>query len=480
MTFHSSRTSPRRIATLALAAGMLLATAACSSSSSGKGSGGGAGGVADGSPLDPQTAVTISIDCAPGADQAAGKADYADDLAVFKVKYPNVTIDAKPYVGQCEVPAQQTAEYKAHDETGAFHAYFTDQDQTLNSGDAADISAYVNDRTVPGYSGMLASVKQNLGADGKVYALPINYYSTGLVYNRDLFKQAGLDPDKPPVTWDQVQADAKKIAALGGGVTGYEDYSGGNNGGWHFTSELYSLGGKMVSADGTKAAFDSPQGKQVLQRLHDMRFTDQSIGATPLTQWADAFPPLATGKVGMFIGAPDVVKHLIEVLGADKNAFGLGPMPGATGPAASLGGGDLYYLKKGQTPNQIKAEIAWIDFEYLTPDAGQFNFARSATLAAGSKDPVAISVPQPYFWSAGSPQLTAITDSLKTNGNLPLSDYDPYVNSPTSSVNEPPAAQQLYKVLDTAMSAVLTDPKADVDSLLATAESQANQILANQ
>ncbi|MFE0459118.1 ABC transporter substrate-binding protein [Kitasatospora sp. NPDC058965] len=476
-----NQNASRRFAAVALAAGMLLGTAACgSSSSSGKPSGNAADGVADGKPLDPNATVTISIDCAPGADQAAGKANYADDIALFKVKYPNVTINAKPYVGQCEVPAQQTAEYKAHDETGAFHAYFTDREQTLNSADAVDISGYVNDQTVPGYSSMLTSVKQNISADNKVYALPINYYSTGLVYNRDLFKQAGLDPDKPPTTWDELQADAKKIAALGNGVTGYEDYSGGNTGGWHFTSELYSLGGKMVNDDGTKAAFNSPQGKQVLQRLHDMRFTDQSIAAAPITQWADAFPPLATGKVGMFIGAPDVVKRLIEVLGANKDAFGVGAMPGASGPASSLGGGDLYYFKKGQTPNQIKAEIAWIDFEYLTPDQGQFNFARSKTLAGSSKDPVAISVPQPYFWSADSPQIQAITTSLKTNGNLPLSNYDPYVKNPTTSVNEPPAAQQLYKVLDSAMSGALTDPNANVDSLLSTAESQANKILANQ
>ncbi|MFE9424715.1 ABC transporter substrate-binding protein [Kitasatospora sp. NPDC006697] len=471
----------RRIAALALAAGVLLGTAACGSSSSpAKGSGNPADGVADGKPLDPNAVVTISIDCAPGADQAAGKANYADDLAMFKVKYPNVTVNAKPYVGQCEVPAQQTAQYKAHDETGAFHAYFTDRDSTLNSGDATDISAYVNDQTVPGYSSMLQSVTQNMAADGKTYALPINYYSTGLIYNRDLFKQAGLDPDKPPTSWDELQADAKKIAALGNGITGYEDYSGGNTGGWHFTSELYSLGGKMVNDKGDKAAFNSPQGKQVLQRLHDMRFADQSIAAAPITQWADAFPPLATGKVGMFIGAPDVVKHLIEVLGANKASFGLGPMPGASGPGSSLGGGDLYYFKKGQTPNQLKAEIAWIDFEYLTPDAGQFNFTRSAALAGQSKDPVAISVPQPYFWSATSPQITAITTSLKANGNLPLANYDPYVKNPTSSVNEPPAAQQLYKVLDSAMSGAMTDPNANIDSLLSTAETQANQILANQ
>ena len=86
-------------------------------------------------------------------------------------------------------------------------------------------------------------VKQNLQDSSKTYSLPINYYTEGLIYNRDLFKKAGLDPDKPPTTWDEVEADAAKISALGGGVSGYEDYSGGNTGGWHFAGEIDSLGG---------------------------------------------------------------------------------------------------------------------------------------------------------------------------------------------------------------------------------------------
>ncbi len=81
----------------------------------------------------------------------------------------------------------------------------------------------------------------------------------GLIYNRELFEQVGLDPDRPPATWDEVRAAARKIAALGDGVVGYADYSAQNQGGWHFTAELYSQGGDVVSADGTKATVDTPR-----------------------------------------------------------------------------------------------------------------------------------------------------------------------------------------------------------------------------
>jgi ABC-type glycerol-3-phosphate transport system substrate-binding protein len=478
----------RKVAAITLAMCVGLGAAACSSSG-GKASGanasggnatGGNGGIADGKPLDVNVPVTVSIDCAPAADKPAQKAEYADDLAAFKVKYPNVTVNPKPILGQCNVPAQFTAMLKAHSETSAFYAYYTDQGQVLDSGDAADITSYVNDQTVPGFKDLLPGVLNNLKADGRVYGLPYTYYVTGLVYNRDLFTQAGLDPNKPPTTWDELAADAAKISALGHGVTGYEDYSGGNTGGWHFTSELYSLGGKMVIPDGKKAAFNSPEGKAVLQHLYDMRWKDGGIGQTPVTQWSDAFPPLAAGKVGMFVGAPDVIQRLVETLNANPKSFGLAPLPGASGAAAStLAGGDLFYFNKKNTPNQIKALIAWVNFEYLTPGQGQFNYARAKALASSDK-PVAVGYPQPYFWNTGTAAATQIVAALKDNATLPVDYYAPYINNPVPGTLEPPVAQQLYAVMDTPMSAVMTDKGANVDQLLAAAETKANQILGNQ
>ena len=117
---------------------------------------------------------------------------------------------------------------------------------------------------------------------GKVYAVPFYSYTMGLVFNKTLFTKAGLDPTKPPTTWQDVAADAKAIAGLGNGVVGYEDYSAGNTGGWHFTAELYSRGGTDVSADGKTANVDTPEGQAVLQNLHDMRFNDNSMGTKQL------------------------------------------------------------------------------------------------------------------------------------------------------------------------------------------------------
>ncbi len=475
----------RRAAAIAFAAAVALSAAACSSSSGGgSGGGGSADGTADGKPLDPNATVTISIDCAPASDQPGLQAQYNDDLATFKVKYPHVTVNPLPKT-KCEDPAPFTAMLKGKTETDAFYAYFTDQNQVLNSGQAADITSYVNPQTVPGIKDLLPTVTKEISNGGKIYALPKTYYTTGLVYNRDLFKRAGLDPDKPPTTWTELASDAAKISALGGGITGYEDYSGSNTGGWHFGDEIDSLGGNLVSPDGTKAAFNDAQGQQVLQNLYDMRWQTGGIGATPVTQWADAFPPLASGKVGMIIGAPDVISHLTDSLGATPTQWGLGPMPGNAGPAtATQDGGDLFYIKKSDTPNQIKAAIAWINFEYLTPGQGQFNYARNVALsgAPGTNKFIAVGLPEPNFWAPNTSMASADQSALTAaDANMPVANYAPYLNNPVPGVGEPPiASQQIYAVLDNAMSAVMTNRGANIQQLLTDAESKVNQLLANQ
>jgi ABC-type sugar transport system, periplasmic component len=86
-----------------------------------------------------------------------------------------------------------------------------------------------------------------------LYGLPTVNYTQGLIINRVLFKQAGLNPDKPPTTWAEVEQDAKAITKLGHGIFGYGDYSAGNNGGWHFSSEVFAEGGQMINSAGTAA-----------------------------------------------------------------------------------------------------------------------------------------------------------------------------------------------------------------------------------
>src|SRR4029077_13231121 len=111
-------------------------------------------------------------------------------------------------------------------------------------------------------------------------AIPIAAYGMSLTYNRTLFKAAGLDPDKPPTTWDEVRADAKVIAAKTG-QAGFAEMATQNTGGWQLTTMTYALGGRMesVASDGkVTATVNNSATKAALAYLHSLRFDDNSMG----------------------------------------------------------------------------------------------------------------------------------------------------------------------------------------------------------
>jgi len=450
---------------LVLATGLALTLAACSSTAGP--SGDATGKAADAAaPLDPGAKVAISIDCQPPASKPAERKQWADDVAAFNKLYPNVTINAKDGF-PCEEPAAFTAQLKGRTQADVFYSYFTDLNQVLDADAAADITPYVNDKSIPALKDIDPSVLATLKSDGKLYGLPFSNYKMGLLYNRKLFKQAGLDPDKPPTTWEEVRAAAKRIAALGNGVNGYGDYSATNQGGWHYTAELYGLGGSMTTPDGKKAAFNTPEGRQVLQNLYDMRWTDNAMGATQGLKWPDLMTQMSTDKLGMYVGAPDDITYMVQTLKGNYDDYGMGPMPG--GKQALLGGND-YFFKKGLTPDQIKAGIAWINFKFLTIGKGQFDYARNKT------DGLPVGLPQPFFFTGAS--LEADNKAKAAAATVPVNNYAPYLAASVPGRTEPANAQQIYKVLDTAVSAVLTDRGANVEKLLADAETQVNQVLA--
>jgi ABC-type glycerol-3-phosphate transport system substrate-binding protein len=449
----------------------LTALAACGTSSSDNGSGGSGGGAsADPSaPLDPKTKVTLTIDCMPPAAKAAELKEWKEDVAEFNKTYPNVTIEGRSTPGQCLEPPRFTAMLKAKSQPDVFYTYFTDLPQVLDHDGAEDITAYVNDRTVPALKDIDPNVLASLRHDGKLYGLPTSNYTMGLLINRTLFERAGLDPDSPPRTWAQVRTAAKKIAGLGDGIAGFGEYSAGNTGGWHFTAHMYSVGGDIVDASGKKAAFDNELGRQVAANLHAMRWEDDSMGKTQLLKWGDLQKQIATDKLGMFLAAPDDIAYMVQQLGAKYENFGMGPIPGEKN---TLAGGNNYMIKKGISPDKIKAAVAWLNFKNLTVGKGQFDWARAKA------DKLPVGVPQPNFWRGGSKKKD---DAARiANATMPVANFRTFMDNPVPGKAEPPKAQEIYKVLDNVMSGILTNEDADVEALLETAEAQVNQVLANQ
>src|SRR6202522_3384530 len=456
------RAGCRKVAGVTVAAALgLAAVAACSSSSA-----------TTGSTASSTGHVTVNGFCAPPSSSPVPYKEWNEDVATFEKANPNITIQSI-YSAQCDTPTTLTAQLAAGTEPDVYEVYFGDLDQALDAGQAADITQYVNSTTVPVLKDIVPSAMQSVTAGSTLYGLPIFNYTQGLVINRQLFTEAGLNPDTPPTTWAQVETDAAAITKLGNGIYGYGDYSADNNGGWHFTSELDANGGAMTNAAGTTASFNTASGIQVLDALHTLRFADKAMSPSQALGWGTLQKQMAAGKLGMYIAAPDdIYQVIVPIDGGNINDYGMGPIPSVSGtPAGTLSGGDDYLFAKRDTPAQIEAGIKWINFQDLTLGQGLYNLARNKAVGL----PVGFYEPQMF---QGATQ-TAYTALLNKYTTINESYYSTFVNANEKPDGQPVDDQALYKTLDPVMLSVLTNPNANISKLLAGATAGVNEILAN-
>ncbi|AWE53371.1 extracellular solute-binding protein [Streptomyces nigra] len=408
----------------------------------------------------------ITVNCMPPKSAKVDRQFFEQDVADFERQNPDIDVvphDAFP----CQDPKTFDAKLAGGQMEDVFYTYFTDARHVVDINQAADITPYVKE--LKSYGTIQQQLRDIYTVDGKIYGVPRTGYSMGLIYNKALFEKAGLDPEKPPATWDEVRTAAKKIAGLGGGTVGYADYSAQNQGGWHFTAELYSQGGDVVSPDGKKATVDSPEGRAVLQTLHDMRWKDDSMGSKQLLVINDVQQMMGSGKLGMYLAAPDNIPILVKEKGGDYKDLALAPMPGGKG---TLIGGDGYMFNKKAGPEQIRAGLKWLDHMFLTPGDGFLgDYARA------KRNDAPVGLPEPRLFTGAAD--TEDQKVKKANANVPVENYQAFLdgNQSLDMKIEPPSAQQIYSVLDGVVSAVLTKEDADIDQLLKDASGKIDGIL---
>lgn len=443
---------------LAAALGLGLATAACGTSSSSDDAGGKPGGK-----------VAVTVNGRPPATQAFERQVFDADVAEFEASHPD--IDLQPKEGFMD-PKTFAAKLAGGQLEDVFYVYFTDPANLIARKQAADITDVVADSPAVKelQPGLLDIFRDG---NGRLYGLPTANYSMGLVYNRSLFAEAGLDPDKPPATWADVRSYAQKISALGNGTVGYADFSKNNQGGWHLTSEIYSTGGEVARKDGDKwvAAFNTPQTRELLQTFKDMRWTDNSMGSKQLLEIPDVQRMMGSGKLGMYVAAADNIPTLVKQFQGKYADYGLGPMPGGK---ATLIGGEGYMVNPKASREKARAGLTWIQWKFLTPDRYEGTVKKfvAQDLPIGLATP-----PTPDIWTG---ETQAKVEALKKKyANVPVQNYAPFIEGSKSLQGkiEPPNAQQVYAVLDNVMQGVLTDRNADPGALLAAAETKVNSAL---
>jgi multiple sugar transport system substrate-binding protein len=183
--------------------------------------------------------------------------------------------------------------------------------------------------------------------ENRVYGVPLYADVSALFYNKDLFRRAGLDPDKPPTSLAELRAYADKITALGGGIKGY--YLPGNCAGCN----IFTVG-PLMWASGAKIEATGPGDeplvgdgvKQVLQFTRDM-VKAGNVPEGARSENGETFHlQFGSGKVGM-MGTGNFNITLARQQNP-KMDFGIALLPGMPpSSSASFIGGDLVVVPKG-------------------------------------------------------------------------------------------------------------------------------------
>ena len=416
--------------------------------------------------------VTITVEgWRPGDEQ--GTIDAVNQQAdAFMKDNPGIVVKPVEWEWNAETFATQLAGGQL---PTTFRVPFTDTKGLAEREQIADVTKYVNELPyAQDFNPSVLAAAQ--GTDGKIYGLPTDVYGVGLHYNRDLFQQAGLDPDSPPTTWDEVRADAKAIADKTG-QAGYVQMSTNNTGGWMLTTLTYALGGRMESEDGTQATVDNDATKQGLQMLHDMRWTDDSMGKNTSYEWSPINEAFAAGKIGMYMSGSDVYNALVTTNQVNPDSYGLAALPlGDSADAGILGGGSVAAVSAKASPAEQEAAVKWNDFyrerKNYDPDAA----VADAEVLKSSDQPIGTPT-LPIFDQA---TWQKVQDAIQPYVNVPRDQMTSFTDGVFDQALVPEPAshtQELYAILDSVVQKVLTDENADIDALLSAANDQAQSLL---
>ncbi|WP_433210120.1 ABC transporter substrate-binding protein [Dactylosporangium sp. CS-047395] len=420
--------------------------------------------------LDPNTKVTLNVvGLLPGAKPEAQKA-LADEVADFQKENPNITIKTNDYEWKATTFA---ADLAGGTLPTVFEIPFTDAKTLIANQQISDMQAYLSQLSyAQNFNKNLLQYGQS--EDGKTYAIPAkSIYAVGLHYNRALFTQAGLDPNKPPTTWDEVRTAAKAIADKTG-QAGFAQMSKDATGGWQLTVDTYARGGRLE--DGKKATLNNDATKASLQFLKDMRWTDNSMGANFDYDWSGINQAFAAGKLGMYTSGQDVYTSLVQTNNIDPKTYGLTMIPLTGSNSGVLGGGTMAAVSSKASNNEKAAAVKWIDYHYLRKYTNQDAAKKNAEIQVASKQPVG--TPELPIFS--QQQYQQYQDWIKSYVNVPLDQMTSFTGKVFDAklVNEPAiATQDVYKSLDTVVQAVLTNKDANIDQLLTEANTKAQRAI---
>jgi len=203
---------------------------------------------------------------------------------------------------------------------------------------------------------------------GKKYGMPFIADLSVWMWNKKLFKQAGLDPDKGPASLEEFAADARAVAKLGNGV--YGTFWGGSCGGCEVFTWMpiaWADGQQILNEDGTKSLANSDEWKSIFKIFHDMAADGTALMPDTKTEtgptWTSYFPK---GIIGVMPMPATQISSLVGN-GLEDADIGVTPIAGVKGGQATFIGGDDIGIGR----DSKKADAAWNFVAWVQSDEAQ-------------------------------------------------------------------------------------------------------------
>lgn len=252
----------------------------------------------------------------------------------------------------------------------------------------------------------------------KVYGVPHHHQFVMLGWNKALFQQAGINPDKAPETIAELRDDAKRLAVPAKEQWGFRLYEFGPPPreqifNW-FMEWVWRFGGDVWNKDRTRCTVDSPEAIQAMQTTVDMVYGDKSTVPPAEKQIG-----IETGKLGLYMPTGAGVLSLKKT--APDLSFGLGPMPKGTQFATQLQHNTFSIMG-----NSKLQDLTWQAISYMCRDDVMQQWQSDPQIATV---PVKRALLDKAPWSDPASGWRPIIDVVKMPGNRPkphIPDWDEY------------------------------------------------------
>lgn len=185
--------------------------------------------------------------------------------------------------------------------------------------------------------------------DGAKYTLPFITDVSVWVWNKDLYEQAGLDPEQGPTDIESFTEQAKAVAALNqDGVAG--SYLAGQSGGalaFKLFPSVWADGETVMNGDGTAATLDNDSFKAVLDSYRELANTENGLGAGSKEETGATWTaPFANGVIGVMPYPNTSLNDIFDAEASGGFEVGVTPIAGTSGNTSTFLGGDAMGISK--------------------------------------------------------------------------------------------------------------------------------------